>query len=122
MKYVKSLINKAEEIGWSVDYKKDENYIMFENYSPTGQDIVIEIEVKGSLTLLKELENYYNNYDVSYEAYLWLDETGHGKNGAPYDMKDLYEDMEEVEEMIGDLYNTLNNYLNEIVDEEGADW
>ena len=41
------------------------------------------------------LRDYINDFDVSYEAYLWLDDTGHGRNGAPYEMIDVYEDMEE---------------------------
>ena len=41
---------------------------------------------------------------MCYETYLWLDSDGHGKNGAPYDMKDLYEDMEACREIIYELY------------------
>ena len=54
----------------------------------------------------------YDNYDCSYEAYLWLDNTGHGTNGAPYDMKDVYEDMEACEKMIFELWESLS----------GKDW
>ena len=41
------------------------------------------------------------------EAYLWLDETGHGKNGAPYRMKDVVKDMEEAEKMIDRLLDAI---------------
>ena len=38
-------------------------------------------------------------------------EDGHGKNGAPYDMKDLYGDMEACQDMIYELYQALNEML-----------
>lgn len=58
-----------------------------------------------------EIKNVLDNFDVSYETYLWLDESGHGKNGAPYDMRDLYEDMEAVEEMISKLYAAVSEAI-----------
>ena len=50
-----------------------------------------------------KLREYYDNYDPNYETYLWLDESGHGKNGAPYEMIDVYNDMKACEEMIDKL-------------------
>ena len=41
---------------------------------------------------------------------LWLDEFGHGKNGAPYDMKDVYEDFEWVKNRILTLVEIFNRY------------
>lgn len=52
-------------------------------------------------------------YDVSYETYLWLDDEGHGSNGAPYDMKDVYEDMEWWKDSLENLANTLESLLSE---------
>ena len=45
----------------------------------------------------------------SYIIYLWLDETGHGRNGAPYDMIDIYNDMLECESIIEELIEELIN-------------
>ena len=42
------------------------------------------------------------DYDVSYETYLWLDNTGHGKNGAPYELEDVLEDIKACEQYIKD--------------------
>ncbi len=36
----------------------------------------------------------------SNSRYLWLDGNGHGKNGAPYRMKDVLVDMEAAEGMV----------------------
>lgn len=45
--------------------------------------------------------------------YLWLDDEGHGSNGAPYDMKDVYEDMEWWKDSLENLANTLESLLSE---------
>lgn len=39
---------------------------------------------------------------------MWLDNEGHGTNGTPYDMKDVYEDMEACEEMTFKLWKLLS--------------
>ena len=56
---------------------------------------------------LHELEQYYESFDPDYEAYLWIGSDGHGKNGAPYHIKDIVSDMEEAEKTIEKLYETL---------------
>lgn len=66
------------------------------------------MEDNNVYALLNNIKDYYDNYDCSYEAYLWLDNTGHGTNGAPYDMKDVYEDMEACEEMTFELWKSLS--------------
>ena len=62
---------------------------------------------KSWATGIGNIKEYYDNFDVDEEAYLWLDETGHGKNGAPYRMKDVVEDMEEAEKMIDRLLDAI---------------
>lgn len=84
----------AEEEGWNVTI--DGDTLNFQRYSPAGQDFSFDIEIKDEDTLddvRKKILDYYYAFDVSYEAYLWLDNTGHGKNGAPNDMLDVYNDM-----------------------------
>ena len=67
--------------------------------------------------MCQKVAEYYSDFDVSRETYLWLDDTGHGKNGAPYDMIEVYHDMEECEELIqelkDDLISALYNYNEE---------
>lgn len=77
----------------------------FQKRSPAGQGFSFNIwtDDDGS-SLAHDIFEYYENFDVSSEAYLWLDCTGHGMNGAPYDMKDVYEDMEACAEMVKELY------------------
>ena len=40
-------------------------------------------------TLIKSVREYYENYDPDEEAYLWIGDDGHGKNGAPYRISDM---------------------------------
>jgi hypothetical protein len=82
----------AKEQGWYVEIEGKE--ISFSISSPAGQDFNVYVSAVTLNELAQELYRWHEGFDCSEEAYLWLDETGHGKNGAPHDMKDLYEDME----------------------------
>lgn len=108
----------AEREGWQVDsyYVENETKVCFsfEKYSPAGQDFYISVSVPNEddedifyNNVADAIYEYWEGFDVSYETYIWLDETGHGRNGAPYDMKDLYEDMQACETMVHDLWLAL---------------
>ena len=108
----------AQSEGWKVDYSyTDEKETMvsflFKKYSPDGRDFVFEICVPNDddeytlyYNVADAITDYWEGFDVSYETYIWLDENGHGKNGAPYDMSDVYKDTESCEKMIGDLWRS----------------
>lgn len=102
----------ATEAGWNVYIEEEsEDHICYDfgKYSPAGQDFHVSAELEDMEieTLINNLNSRYTDFDCSAETYLWLDNTGHGTNGAPYDMKELYEDMEACQEMIRDLANVL---------------
>lgn len=101
------IIQIAKQLGWSVEITEPTNYICFRQNSPAGQDFFVGIKYSEIKEIPKKVEDFYKSYDVSYETYLWLDEDGHGTNGAPYDMRDLYEDMEACENMICELAEAL---------------
>ena len=109
----------AERNGWQADcyYVNNETEVCFsfEKYSPAGQDFYFSVSVPNEddedifyNNVADAIYEYWEDFDVSYETYIWLDETGHGRNGAPYDMKDLYEDMQACEDMTHDLWLALN--------------
>lgn len=98
---VKKIIKIAESLDFVVTH--DNNEFMFSKYSPAGQDFNIEVSANTLEELSEKLYERYNDFDVSEETSYWLDDFGHGKNGAPYDMKVLYEDMEACEEIIREL-------------------
>lgn len=103
---IKKLIDKIEELDWNVA-EDGENQYMVSKFSPAGQDFNIRIDGEYVEDLIDDIHTCYENFDVSEETYLWLDNTGHGTNGAPYEMKDILEDMEACEEMILELHEDL---------------
>lgn len=106
---LKKVIEVAENLDFVVTH--DNGEFMFSKFSPAGQDFNIEISADTLEELSEKLNERYNDFDCSEETYLWLDNTGHGSNGAPYDMKDLYEDMEACEEMIRQLAVEVQNIV-----------
>ena len=100
----------AEELGWTVTWDKNYDgtkFVMFSQYSPAEQDFNCECEYTTLDEVWEKVFEYYISFDVSYEASLWLDKEGHGKNGAPYEMIDVYNDMKACEEMLCELYQAL---------------
>ena len=58
-------------------------------------------------SLFEHIEDYYEDFDVDYETYIWLDQWGHGKNGAPYRLRTVLEDSEAIEKMVGELLEAI---------------
>ena len=103
---MKNIINKIEELDWNVN--EYDGSLELSRYSSAGQDFSINVSIgECKNDFLSNLYEVYVDFDVSYETYLWLDNTGHGINGAPYDMIDVYKDMEECQESILELYDEL---------------
>lgn len=101
---LEKMLDRAKELEWAIYKDEDSTEIELNKYSPEGQDFNIYIDTENDADIfLHNLYDYTNNFDVSYEAYIWLDNTCHGKNGAPNDMKDVYEDMEACLEMTKEL-------------------
>ena len=102
------LIETAEELGFQVClFTEDEDVrVEFSKRSSCGRDFSFEIIVEeddNMIDIWRSLQSYCDDFDVSAEAYLWLDETGHGKNGAPFEMIDVYKDMEECKKFVCEL-------------------
>lgn len=104
-KEIRKMIKIAEKLDWSVT--ADNNEFTLQKYSPAGQDFSIVVVADDLEEAIGQIKARCEDFDCSYEAYLWLDSTGHGTNGAPYDMKDVYEDMEACLEMMKELYDNL---------------
>lgn len=105
----------AENKSWSVSFETDQEkgivVCEFSKYTPAGQDFSFSVAMKeNSLdSLVADMEEYYEGFDVDSEAYLLLDDNGHGKNGAPYRMKDVLEDMEVAEKYIESLLDAIRD-------------
>lgn len=115
------ILEKAQSLDYKVEQEDGITYSLSTS-SPFGQDCYVEIDSENDADMfINNLRNYADDFDVSYEAYLWLDETGHGKSGAPYDMRDVYEDMEwwknAMTELADALVEALEKYDNTAEDE-----
>lgn len=107
------ILEKAQSLDYKVE-QEDGIVYSLSTFSPFGQDCYAEIDSENDADMfINNLRNYADDFDVSYEAYLWLDETGHGKNGAPYNMIDVYEGMEWWKNAMTELADTLAEALEE---------
>lgn len=96
-------------------------------YMDHGEEKIIEIppEVDDCAAyVLDEIDNF----DESYAAYIWLDEFGHGKCGAPYDMEDVLADQKQWTKTMQMIYkimkgtNEMNKVTNYIVSSSNCKW
>ena len=104
-KDIKRMVEIAESLDWSVQIEDDE--FLFNKYSSAGQDFNMNITADNLEDVIEKIQERCDNFDCSEETFLWLDDTGHGINGAPYDMKDVYKDMESCLEMMKELHDAL---------------
>lgn len=109
----------AEENDWRVShsqyYRNPQDLdVEFEKYTSAGQDFVVSATLRANnpSTLIEDLRNRYVGFDPDEEGSLWIGPDGHGLNGAPYRIKDIVEDMEEAEEMLGDLLSAMEHEFN----------
>lgn len=108
----KVLAKVCKDLGIKVDVSEydDGEYITiyFSFYTSHGQDASQEIDLddwNDVDEIRDKLDDLYENFDVDYETYIWLGNDGHGKSGAPYHIKDVLADMEEVDEKLKRLLN-----------------
>lgn len=112
MKTIQEVLNKIEELGWNIT-DEDSSYLLSQ-YSPAGQDFNVSIEKSDNVNeFINNIYKVYENYDVSEEVRLWTDESGHGKNGSPYEIEDLLEDMKWCKQAIYDLWCELSGNKKE---------
>ena len=109
----------AEILGWSVDFSEPQNGktdVNFAKYTSYGQDFnfSVELEDDDMEAFIDNIHEYYENFDVDEETYLWIGSDGHGKNGAPYHIADIVKDMEEAEVMMADLYEAFRQYYSQL--------
>ena len=106
--YIDKVKKIADDLAWNV--KIDDCNINFQKYSSLNQECCFNLEIAETFKEFCDIfYNYYQGFDCSYETYLWLDETGHGKNGAPYEMIDAYNDMKEYERDLYELYKEIES-------------
>lgn len=111
LKRIEAAVSKLDK--WnSVTFSKDEdsNKVLF-TFTPVlsgNYDGATELEAENLDELKAEARSYAADYDPDYQTYIWLDESGHGKCGAPYRMLDVHSQMEELQDALEDLAIGLN--------------
>lgn len=104
------LIDLLEENDFSI-YTYDNGDVEISKYSTAGQDWSINIELGNDINdFADNILEAYEGYDPEYEASLWIGDDGHGKNGAPYHIRDIIADMEECEGFIKEIYDIVKEY------------
>ena len=108
------LIERIEGFGWTVTIEDEERDLyLIGCQSPAKQDFSVCIEIKDDLSNFSDnLYNYWESYDVSYESSLWLKD-GHGVNGAPHEMIDVYNSFKWCKEELYELWAYLDDFINE---------
>lgn len=102
--------NLAELCGWKVSI--DNTTFEFEQMIGTHDFVfAIQCEEKSLQSFVIQLENYLKNFDVDYETSIWIGKDGHGKNGAPYHIKDILDEMYSAKEQIATLLYELKRKL-----------
>lgn len=71
----------------------------------------ISYKEKSLQSFVFQIENYLKNFDVDYETSIWIGEDGHGKNGTPYHIKDILDEMYSAKEQIAILLYELKRKL-----------
>ena len=108
----------GEEQGWSVKVYGSEisdTSVEFQRYSSEGQDYSFLVsDFDDTDDFVKELRVHYEDFDADYEASLWIGSDGHGKNGAPFHIKYIINDMEEMEAKLGELYEAFESRRGEL--------
>ena len=94
-----------EELELSYTLQDDE--LEVSTYSPEGQDCSTSFKAGCFENLLRSMAEWVSDFDVDAEAALWIGDDGHGKNGAPYHIKDIVEDMEWWHKQIDTLHDRL---------------
>ena len=116
---LEELLDTAEEMGWSYRiYKEDSDraYVEMKKSSPAGGAFSIEvdfIEESEIISFLDDLYDVYASFDV--DEYVDMYASQRGENGVPGTYKELLEDAESIEEMIKELYDSLHDRKNELM-------
>ncbi|MBO5628352.1 MAG: hypothetical protein J5965_04650 [Aeriscardovia sp.] len=70
-------------------------------------DMAVYADGNNLEDIAEVLYNEYENFDVDEETALWIGEDGHGKNGAPYHIRDIIQEFERYEQDLDDLWTAI---------------
>lgn len=120
------VLDTMTSLGWSyteTDYSGNEGGYEFENWSPAGEDLILDAnygskdlsdDEKGK-NLIEDIVSYCDNFDVDDHVEMWL-EARDSVRGVPQSARTLVEDAEDIEEMYQEIVKELrkiNHPMNE---------
>lgn len=106
------LVNKAEELGWTVCI--DEDGWEFGQNSPAGEDFwffISKNDVNSEEDMVREVRSYANCFDTEEHAQMWIEGRRSGVSGVP-DLKTLVEDADDIKLMLNKLALALERVMN----------
>ena len=118
-------LNRAEEQflyenpDWSIRVIDDQ--VEIAPYQMSGYDWSKVFVIKNFRDLCEQVQEVCEFFDPCTETYKWLDEEGHGINGAPYYMGTILADMECLEDSLNRLAKDLFSFLEEEEEDENPE-
>lgn len=117
MNLVERLVQKAEELGWSVSI--DDNYWEIGQGSPAGEDFFFSVSGYGS-QIVTEVKEYYENFDPEEHAADLIVAKKNGFAGVP-DIRTVRDDADAIDEMLHELSDAFVDVESEYQDEMEED-
>jgi len=101
----RKFLSQLELEGWTCKYtpRKEGGCFFGLYYKNIWPEECLELSVNSFEELAERIDDWYESYDPDYETYLWLGPDGHGRNGAPYHIRELLDHFEEYEEKLKEL-------------------
>lgn len=96
----------VRDTSWSSARVEDKTCVEFSTNTIFGHDFSFVIRVGEDddlFDIADRIKENIDGFDVDYEAYLWIGYDGHGKNGAPYHIKDIVSEMEDARDSMEEL-------------------
>ena len=105
------VVGKVANVSFVYNYRPTEVVFRFivgtENPNRTHDfQVAVDYDL-GWGSLCKRLREYANNYDVDTQTYKELDSNGHGRNGAPYCIRDILIEKECIKDELTELANAV---------------
>ncbi len=111
-KLIEKITEIAQGLGWYVTVYEKEGEIEFRKFSEAGQDFGFTVSINN---IRSEISDYIYYFDIDEQTMLWVDENGHGINGAPYHLLDIIADVTQCKNMVSELYTTIDKELSAVV-------
>jgi len=98
----KAIIDKMEELGWTVREDADDGSMDICKYSPAGEDFFFTVE---GIDIPREVSQYALDFDADEHAEMWVE--SRDKRGVPESIRTLIDDADAIQEMLNELETAL---------------